>query len=62
LLRKVKGCKKADGFERIYVSGEIEGELEGKRLEQGIPYTQAEIDTLHDLAKQAGVEDRLEIV
>jgi LDH2 family malate/lactate/ureidoglycolate dehydrogenase len=61
LLKKVKGCKKADGFERIYVSGEIEAELEGKRLQQGIPYTQAEIDTLHGLAKQVGVEHRLEI-
>jgi LDH2 family malate/lactate/ureidoglycolate dehydrogenase len=61
LLKKVKGCKKADGFERIYVSGEIEAELEGKRLQQGIPYTQAEIDTLHGLAKKVGVEHRLEI-
>jgi LDH2 family malate/lactate/ureidoglycolate dehydrogenase len=61
LLKKVKGCKKADGFERIYVSGEIEAELEEKRLQQGIPYTQTEIDTLHGLAKQVGVEHRLEI-
>jgi LDH2 family malate/lactate/ureidoglycolate dehydrogenase len=62
LLKKVKGCKKADGFERIYVSGEIEAKLEEKRLQQGIPYTQAEIDTLHGLAKEAGVENRMEIV
>lgn len=60
LMRKVRESKKAEGFDRIYVSGEIEAAVESQRSREGLPYTQAEIDTLHELAQRAGVENRLE--
>ncbi|KAB8209808.1 Malate/L-lactate dehydrogenase [Aspergillus parasiticus] len=48
LLRTVRGVKKAEGFERIYVSGEMEAE--------------AEIDALHYLGLQSGVQIKMEEV
>lgn len=60
LMEKVRGCEKAEGVDRIYVSGEIEAELNAKRSREGIPYTMSEINTLHALAKEAGTKARLE--
>ena len=62
LLKKVRSSRLAEGFDRIYVSGEIEAKMEQERLQSGLPYTQAEIRILHELAKNAGVEERLEHV
>lgn len=62
LLRTVRGSKKAHGFDRIYVSGEIEAQVEVQRTKEGIPLTQTEVDILHELAKQSGVTTRLERV
>ncbi|RSH95873.1 hypothetical protein EHS25_000966 [Saitozyma podzolica] len=59
-LRKVRGCEKADGVERIYTSGEIEAEVEQRRRKEGIPLTAGEVDALHALADNAGVSVRLE--
>lgn len=58
LSAKVKGSRKAKGVNRIYVSGEIEAETEERRRSEGIPYTQSEIDALHDLARESGVDAR----
>ncbi|KAE8405649.1 Malate/L-lactate dehydrogenase [Aspergillus pseudonomiae] len=62
LLRTVRGVKKAEGFERIYVSGEMEAEVEEKRRTEGIPFTKAEVDALHYLGLQAGVQIKMEEV
>lgn len=59
LLRRVRDCRKAKGVSRIYVSGEIEAEVEERRKKDGIPYSQAEIKTLHALADESGVKQRL---
>jgi LDH2 family malate/lactate/ureidoglycolate dehydrogenase len=59
LMRKVGESKKVEGFDRIYVSGEIEAAVESQRLREGLPYTQAEIDTLHELVQQSGAGKRL---
>ncbi|KND91753.1 L-sulfolactate dehydrogenase [Tolypocladium ophioglossoides CBS 100239] len=59
LLRKVKGVRRAKGCDRIYVSGELEVEAEARR-EGGIPLSQGEIDSLHELAQKSGVEARLQ--
>ncbi|KAH8879518.1 Malate/L-lactate dehydrogenase [Thozetella sp. PMI_491] len=60
LANRVRESRKADGFERIYVSGEMEAEMEKKRAVEGIPFSQGEIDTLHDLAQRSGTGARLE--
>ncbi|KNG82896.1 hypothetical protein ANOM_008196, partial [Aspergillus nomiae NRRL 13137] len=62
LLRTVRGVKKADGFDRIYVSGEMEAEVEEKRRSEGIPFTKAEVDALHYLGLQSGVQIKMEEV
>jgi LDH2 family malate/lactate/ureidoglycolate dehydrogenase len=59
LLAKVRDCEKATGVERIYASGEIERDMEKKRRAEGIPYTQGEVDALHELARQVGSEAKL---
>lgn len=60
LTKAVRDVKKADGFDRIYVSGEMEAEAEARRREHGIPFSQGEIDSLHRLAKSSGVALRLQ--
>ncbi|KAL2213481.1 malate dehydrogenase [Sarocladium strictum] len=59
LIRRVRDCKKAKGNSRIYVSGEIEAEVEARRARDGIPYSQAEIRALHALADESHVKHRL---
>ncbi|KAJ5815486.1 hypothetical protein N7474_007263 [Penicillium riverlandense] len=60
LLTRVRECDKAVGVERIYTSGEIEADVEMKRRVEGIPYSRGEVDALHALATQAGVDFKLE--
>ncbi|KUJ07653.1 putative malate/L-lactate dehydrogenase [Mollisia scopiformis] len=59
LLSRVRSCEKAVGADKIYVSGEIEKELEAKRRREGIPYTQREVNALHKLAEEVGSLVRL---
>lgn len=60
LAKAVRESKKAEGFDRIYVGGEMEAELEAKRRAEGIPLTQGEIDALHKLASELSLKERLE--
>ncbi len=60
LLRRVRECDKAAGVERIYTSGEMEAEMEEKRNAQGIPYSRGEVDALDELARQSGLDIKLE--
>jgi LDH2 family malate/lactate/ureidoglycolate dehydrogenase len=53
MLPMVRGCETAEGVERIYTSGEIEGEVEQKRRKKGIPLTMSEMDASHALAAKA---------
>ena len=62
LVEAVRGCKKAQGCERIYVGGEVEAEIERRRRSEGIPLTQGEIESLHKLAHESSVCERLEPV
>jgi LDH2 family malate/lactate/ureidoglycolate dehydrogenase len=52
-MDEMRGCEKAEGVERIYTSGEIEGEVEQKRRKKGIPLTMSEMDASHALAAKA---------
>ncbi|CZR69965.1 related to malate/L-lactate dehydrogenase [Phialocephala subalpina] len=62
LLSRVRSCDKAAGVDRIYVSGEIERDLEVKRRREGIHYTRGEIDALHELGNESGSLVRLAVV
>ncbi|KAK4654380.1 hypothetical protein QC762_409850 [Podospora pseudocomata] len=51
LYHRVVSSKKMEGVERIYFPGEIELLTEKKRLAEGIPFVQAEIDALNKEAE-----------
>lgn len=55
LYQRVVGSEKMHGVDRIYFPGEIEQLTEEKRLAEGIPYVQDEIDALNAEAERLGV-------
>ncbi|KAL2262775.1 hypothetical protein VTK26DRAFT_69 [Humicola hyalothermophila] len=55
LYQRVVGSEKAEGVERIYFPGEIEHLTEERRLMEGIPFVQSEIDALNAEAEKLGV-------
>lgn len=56
LYERVVGCEKAEGVDRIYFPGEIEQLTEERRIREGIPFVQDEIDALNREAERLGVE------
>ncbi|KAI9926648.1 hypothetical protein ASPWEDRAFT_120732 [Aspergillus wentii DTO 134E9] len=56
LYQRVVGCEKMEGVDRIYYPGEIEQITRDRRLEEGIPFTEAEIAGLNREAEMVGVE------
>ncbi|KAE8349200.1 putative malate/L-lactate dehydrogenase [Aspergillus coremiiformis] len=56
LYRRVVGSEKMVGVDRIYYPGEIEQITHEERLKTGIPFIQAEIDSLNREADTVGVE------
>ncbi|GFF57867.1 malate/L-sulfolactate dehydrogenase [Aspergillus udagawae] len=56
LYQRVVGCEKMAGVDRIYYPGEIEQINREKRLEEGIPFTESEIEKLNQEAELVGVE------
>lgn len=56
MIQEYRSLPKAPGIERIYVSGEIEQEIERKRKAEGIPLHLSVLDGLKELAGQLGVE------
>jgi len=62
LLDTIRKGEKADGFKRVYSSGEIEAEKSESNRRCGISYTTAEIETLHRLAESVQCDARLEPV
>ncbi|KAF1808672.1 malate/L-lactate dehydrogenase-like protein [Eremomyces bilateralis CBS 781.70] len=56
LYERVTGSKKADGVERIYFPGEVEGEKRKQREVSGIPFAHIEVNSLNEEARKAGVE------
>ncbi|KAH6842621.1 Malate/L-lactate dehydrogenase [Chaetomium sp. MPI-CAGE-AT-0009] len=55
LYQRVTGSDKMEGVEKIYFPGEIEQLTEARRLKEGIPFVQAEIDALNTEAEKLGV-------
>jgi LDH2 family malate/lactate/ureidoglycolate dehydrogenase len=56
LYQRVVGSDKMAGVDRIYYPGEIEQITREKRLVEGIPFTEAEIESLNKEAELVGVE------
>ncbi|KAK3906085.1 Malate/L-lactate dehydrogenase [Staphylotrichum tortipilum] len=56
LYQRVVGSDKMEGVDRIYFPGEIEQLTEERRIREGIPFVQAEIDALNAEAARLGVE------
>lgn len=61
LYERVVGSEKAAGVERVWFPGEIELVTEERRRVEGIPLTEAEIESLNREADLVGVE-RLKVV
>ena len=55
MIREYRALPKASGIETIYISGEIEQEIEKKRRAEGIPLHPAIIKSLEDIADELGV-------
>lgn len=56
LIRKMKGSKRMEGVERIYVPGEKEFLEEEKRRKEGIPVPEAQIGEFKKMAQDLGLE------
>ncbi|KAK5684516.1 hypothetical protein LTS10_004386 [Elasticomyces elasticus] len=56
LYKRVVGCEKMAGVDRIYFPGEIEQLTEEKRIKEGIPYVDAEVEALNAEAEKVGSE------
>lgn len=56
LYERVVGSERMSGVDRIYFPGEIETARRDERLEKGIPYAVAEMETLNKEALAAGVD------
>ncbi|PIG85252.1 malate/L-lactate dehydrogenase [Aspergillus arachidicola] len=56
LYQRVVGSEKMAGVDRIYYPGEIEQITHEERVKTGIPFVQAEIDSLNKEANKVGVE------
>ncbi|PHH87547.1 hypothetical protein CDD83_8700 [Cordyceps sp. RAO-2017] len=55
LYRRVVDSDPAAGVDRIYFPGELEQLAQREREQSGIPFAQAEIDTLNDEARKVSV-------
>jgi LDH2 family malate/lactate/ureidoglycolate dehydrogenase len=55
LVKRVRACPKAEGFDDIMLPGEPEARQEQTRRRSGIPYAGSEIDSLQEEAKRTGV-------
>ena len=59
LMERVRSSEKAAGITQIFTPGEIEAAKERAHQQHGLPFTAAEIETLHALAKDVGSDARL---
>jgi len=55
LVKRVRACPRAEGFEEILLPGETEAREEAKRSAGGIPYGASEIEALQREAARAGI-------
>lgn len=58
-IKEVRSVEKANGFERIYIPGEIESETLKNRLKNGIPISSELVKELQQAAKSVGINEDL---
>ena len=56
MVKEYRALPKAPGVDRIYLSGEVEQEIEKQRRRDGIPLHPVVVSSLKDLAKELDVE------
>lgn len=56
MVREYRALPKAEGVDRIYLSGEVEKEIEKQRRRDGIPLHPTIVSSLKDLAKELDIE------
>ncbi|MBC7110487.1 MAG: Ldh family oxidoreductase [Archaeoglobi archaeon] len=56
LVKRIKRCKPANGFEEVLLPGELEERTERERTENGIPLDEGTIEELRKVAEELGVE------
>ena len=59
MIQNIKTSKKAVGFQRIYMPGEIEYDKHIELLKNGIKLSENTIEQLNKLAQNLGVPNRL---
>ncbi|QNB47198.1 Ldh family oxidoreductase [Thermanaerosceptrum fracticalcis] len=52
----IKSSPPADGFEKVYLPGELEYEIEKKRVLEGVPIPYSVMQEIKDLSKELGIE------
>lgn len=55
MIRSLRSAPRVPGYERMYVHGEREFEVEAERRKNGIPLHQAVVDSLRPLSTEFGV-------
>ena len=56
MVKEYRALPKAEGVDRIYLSGEVEQEIEKQRRRDGIPLHPVIVSSLKDLAKELDIE------
>ncbi len=54
LIDQLHACPRAPGVDRIYVAGEIEHDLQSRRLREGIPMEESVLEALDHVAREVG--------
>ncbi len=60
LWQTVRQAKPREGFDRVYLPGEIEWLKQEAWIKSGIPMHKAHVEGLNDIAEEMGISDRLE--
>jgi LDH2 family malate/lactate/ureidoglycolate dehydrogenase len=56
LLREMRTATPADGYDEVLVAGDPEIRIERERREQGIPFSDLDLQALREAAESLGVE------
>lgn len=57
LIEKIKDCPRAANIDEIFIPGEIEYNVQQKRLKEGIPVSRAVLRDLNELGKRVGLDN-----